>query len=35
MIYNVTHGFEGDIDEVHHRGTVNDGRFDGLLWEQC
>lgn len=34
-VYNVTHGFEGDIDEHHHRGTVNGWRFDNLPWEQC
>jgi rhodanese-related sulfurtransferase len=34
-VFNVTHGFEGDIDDVHHRGTVNGWRFDGLPWEQC
>ena len=22
-IFNVTHGFEGDLDDTHHRGTVN------------
>jgi len=34
-IYNVAHGFEGDLDESHHRGMVNGWRFDGLPWEQC
>jgi rhodanese-related sulfurtransferase len=34
-IYNVTHGFEGDLDDKHHRGSVNGWRFDGLPWEQC
>lgn len=34
-VYNVTYGFEGDIDDVHHRGTINGWRFDGLPWEQC
>ena len=34
-IYNVTHGFEGDIDDNHRRGSVNGWRFDGLPWEQC
>lgn len=34
-IYNITHGFEGDLDEKHHRGSVNGWRFDGLPWEQC
>jgi len=34
-VYNVLHGFEGDLDDHHHRGTVNGWRFDGLPWEQC
>ncbi len=34
-ITNVTHGFEGDLDERHHRGSVNGWRFDQLPWEQC
>jgi rhodanese-related sulfurtransferase len=34
-VYNVLHGFEGDLDEHHRRGTVNGWRFDGLPWEQC
>ena len=33
-IYNVTHGFEGDLDEHHHRNLINGWRFDGLLWSQ-
>lgn len=34
-VYNVLHGFEGDLDDHHHRGSVNGWRFDGLPWEQC
>ncbi len=34
-IYNVTYGFEGELDENHHRSTHNGWRFDGLPWEQC
>jgi len=34
-VYNVLHGFEGDLDDVHHRGTESGWRFDGLPWEQC
>jgi rhodanese-related sulfurtransferase len=34
-IYNVTHGFEGELDDSHHRGSVNGWRFEGLPWEQC
>lgn len=35
QIYNVKDGFEGDLDENHHRGTTNGWRFEGLPWEQC
>ena len=34
-VYNVTHGFEGDLDEKHHRSTKNGWRYEGLPWEQC
>lgn len=33
-VYNVAHGFEGDLDDQHHRGTLNGWRHDGLPWEQ-
>lgn len=33
-IYNVTYGFEGDLDENHHRNSLNGWRFDGLPWVQ-
>lgn len=33
-VYNVLHGFEGDLDEHRHRGNINGWRFDGLPWEQ-
>jgi rhodanese-related sulfurtransferase len=33
-VYNVLHGFEGDLDERHHRGSRNGWRFEGLPWEQ-
>jgi len=33
-IYNVAHGFEGDLDEQHHRNSHNGWRFDGLPWAQ-
>ncbi len=33
-VYNVLHGFEGDLNERHQRGTLNGWRFDGLPWEQ-
>jgi rhodanese-related sulfurtransferase len=34
-VYNVKYGFEGELDEHHHRSTLNGWRFDGLPWEQC
>ena len=34
-IYNVTSGFEGELDGAHHRSTQSGWRFDGLPWEQC
>ena len=33
-IYNVAHGFEGDLDDSHHRNSHNGWRFDGLPWAQ-
>ncbi|MFN3415534.1 MAG: rhodanese-like domain-containing protein [Caldimonas sp.] len=33
-VVNVRHGFEGDLDEQLHRGTLNGWRHDGLPWEQ-
>ncbi len=35
---NVTHideGFEGELDDNHHRSTRGGWRFHGLPWEQC
>jgi len=34
-VHNVLHGFEGDLDDKHHRGAKNGWRFEGLPWEQC
>lgn len=33
-VYNVLHGFEGDLDDAHHRNTLNGWRHDGLPWAQ-
>ncbi len=33
-IYNVLHGFEGDLDEQHHRNAINGWRHEGLPWGQ-
>ncbi len=34
-VYNVLEGFEGELDENHHRSTLGGWRFEGLPWEQC
>lgn len=34
QIYNVLHGFEGDLDDRRQRGHINGWRHDGLPWEQ-
>jgi rhodanese-related sulfurtransferase len=34
-IYNVLHGFEGELDDRHRRNTTAGWRFEGLPWEQC
>ena len=33
-VYNILHGFEGELDESHHRNSRNGWRVDGLPWEQ-
>ena len=32
--YNVAHGFEGDLNEQHHRRRLNGWQHDGLPWQQ-
>jgi rhodanese-related sulfurtransferase len=34
-VYNIEEGFEGELDETHHRSTLGGWRFDKLPWEQC
>jgi len=34
-VFNVDEGFEGELDDHHHRSTLGGWRFDGLPWEQC
>lgn len=34
-VYHVAEGFEGELDENHHRSTLGGWRFHGLPWEQC
>jgi rhodanese-related sulfurtransferase len=33
-VVNVLHGFEGELDQEHHRNSVSGWRVDGLPWEQ-
>lgn len=33
-VFNVLHGFEGDLDAHHHRNCINGWRFEGLPWVQ-
>ena len=35
QVYNVAEGFEGELDENHHRSTTGGWRHYGLPWEQC
>lgn len=35
QVYNIADGFEGELDDKHHRSTLGGWRFDGLPWEQC
>jgi rhodanese-related sulfurtransferase len=35
VVYNINEGFEGELDEHHHRSTVGGWRHHGLPWEQC
>jgi rhodanese-related sulfurtransferase len=34
-VYNISEGFEGELDERHHRSTTGGWRYHGLPWEQC
>ena len=34
-VYHVVQGFEGELDDQHHRGKSSGWRFEGLPWEQC
>jgi rhodanese-related sulfurtransferase len=34
-IYHIDEGFEGELDETHHRSTVGGWRYHNLPWEQC
>ncbi len=34
-VYNVKHGFEGELNDSHQRNSLAGWRHDGLPWEQC
>lgn len=34
-IYNIDEGFEGKLDESHHRSSIGGWRYHDLPWEQC
>ena len=34
-VYNIEQGFEGGLDDHHHRSTLGGWRYEGLPWEQC
>ena len=34
-VYHIDEGFEGELDEQHHRSSTGGWRFRGLPWEQC
>jgi len=35
QVYNIEDGFEGELDDNHHRSTLAGWRYEGLPWEQC
>jgi len=34
-VFNISEGFEGELDDTHHRSTRGGWRYHGLPWEQC
>jgi len=34
-VYSIDAGFEGELDDQHHRSTLAGWRYEGLPWEQC
>lgn len=34
QVYNVLHGFEGELDDEHHRNSTNGWRHAKLPWQQ-
>ena len=35
QVFHVDEGFEGELDDDHHRSSRGGWRFAGLPWEQC
>jgi rhodanese-related sulfurtransferase len=35
QVFHVDEGFEGELDEDHHRSTTGGWRYRQLPWEQC
>ena len=34
-VYNVSHGFEGELNPQHQRNSLAGWRYEGPPWEQC
>ncbi len=34
-VYSIDEGFEGELNDDHHRSSLGGWRFAGLPWEQC
>lgn len=34
-VYNIEEGFEGKLDDKHHRSSIGGWRYQNLPWEQC
>jgi rhodanese-related sulfurtransferase len=34
-VHNVLEGFEGELDDNHHRSSLGGWRYENLPWEQC
>jgi rhodanese-related sulfurtransferase len=34
-VFHIDEGFEGELDDQHHRSSVGGWRFRGFPWEQC
>ena len=34
-VYNIDEGFEGELDDEHHRSTTGGWRYHNLPWQQC